>query len=396
MIFSEPRFKGKFIGNLQYFEKEFIEHNIKQRDGLREDLYEKSLNSLEYLAQLIEAGMDPIFKGGSAVQLLTPNDLQRISIDIDLAVDTSETEIINFLNAIYNKFERQLYAFEPHKGVIPHFFRIFHVETPSLLSINKSTIELDILLHKPKYEIQEILLKTFLYDSNIKIKIPTANSLIGDKLTVLAPNTIGKKLREPLQYSKQLYDLSILLNLSNSFSAIYEAYVDVFEFEKVTHNLTSITLNEVINDLIYVCKLYSLAAYTPNALIDPLIKEHIRFIQRGIENLQPYVSRKLKLTSYRSRAVASKIAFLGKLIELNHQDQLITPVSMHIFHDDLPHIKELSADPSYIKKCTNQLNLMDKREFFHIDSKEFKKADPLGFIYWYGYYYPFDFLDDVK
>ena len=107
MVFYNSEFKGKFIGKAKFFERDYIISQIKERKGLTLDLYERALNGLEYLTQLRDIGLDPIFKGGSAVQLLIPENIQRLSIDIDLAIDSSEQEITSTLEVIYKKFNKK-------------------------------------------------------------------------------------------------------------------------------------------------------------------------------------------------------------------------------------------------------------------------------------------------
>jgi len=391
----DPTILEKFLGDARFFEEKFILSQLENRRGLQRDLYERSLNGLEYLAQLKNMGLDPIFKGGSAVQLLLPEEIQRLSIDLDLAVDISELEIVEFLKSIHSKFNERIYKFEPSNRKLPSYYRIYYVEIPSFFSKTYSKLELDFLLHTPHYQIQEARLKTFLYDSEITVKIPTVDSLIGDKLTVLAPRTIGKPMQNPLQYSKQLYDIASLFAISSDINMIYNAYLDVFEFEKLIRNLGEIDLIITIDDLISICKLYSLAVFKPDWITDNEIIKQINFLKKGIENLYAYTSLQLKFTLPRARTEASKIGFLGGLLKLIYKKDLQQTLSMKIFHSNYEPIYNLYRDSDYMNKVIDKISNLNQSERSHIFIKEFMKTDPLGLLYWYGYYYPFDFLENI-
>ncbi|MHA1456216.1 MAG: nucleotidyl transferase AbiEii/AbiGii toxin family protein, partial [Promethearchaeota archaeon] len=191
MAFFNSELSDKFLGDKLFFEKDFILKKIEERRGLVQDLYERALNGLEYLSQLRDMGLDPIFKGGSAVQLLIPESLQRLSIDIDLAIDSSEQELSSILEQIHNKFNKKVYNFERVGTDLPPYLVLYNLYIPSWFSDTPSKIELDFLLHMPNYKTQQTPIKTFLYESDYKVQTPTINTLLGDKLTTLGPNTIG-------------------------------------------------------------------------------------------------------------------------------------------------------------------------------------------------------------
>ena len=241
MVFFNSSLKGKFLGDKKYFERDFILSQLNNRKGINQEIYERALNGLEYLSQMRDMGLDPIFKGGSAVQLLIPESIQRLSIDIDLVIDSTEKEITSILKLIHNKFNQKIYNFDRvgSKELPPHLV-LYNIYIPSLFSENPSKIALDFLLHKPNYKIQQTPIKTFIYESNLTVKTPTINSLVGDKLTVICPNTIGKEMsKDPLNFAKQIYDIATLLEYSNNFIEIFDAFYDVFIFEKKTKFFTN-------------------------------------------------------------------------------------------------------------------------------------------------------------
>ncbi len=393
MVFSDPIFKEKFFGDKKYFAREFILDQIKHKGGLTQELYERALNGLEYLSQLIDMGLDPIFKGGSAVQLLIPENIQRLSIDIDLMIDSSENEITSVLELIHKKFDQKFYNFGlvRNKDLPPHLI-LYNVYIPSLFYTNPSKIELDILLHKPNYKIQQTPLKTFIYKSKFTVKTPTIDALMGDKLTVICPTTIGKEMKKPLDFAKQLYDVSILLDYSKNFGEILDAYFDVFNFEKKSRILPELTFKNAIYDLINTCKLYSLIAHLPEEIQDADIIARSIFLKNGITGLTMYTSRSLKLGFLKTRTISAKIAFLAKLMQLKFEANLPKPISMEIFHQENPKVKELIRDKNIINKIIEKLESLEIKERYHLQFKEIKKVDPIGLLFWFGCYFPVELL----
>lgn len=298
---------------------------------------------------------------------------------------------------IHERFNKKLYNFERVGTNLPPYLVLYNIFIPSQFFENPSKIELDFLLHRPHYEIQKTPIKSFLYESDYKVQTPTINALLGDKLTVFGPNTIGKPINEnPLNFGKQLYDISILLEYSNNFNEIIDAYNDVFNFEKEKRNLLNLKFEDAIYDLVKICKLFALTKYCPDWIKDVSIIDESNFLKRGINNLITYTSSELKLNLLKSRTISAKIAFLAKLMLLKNNNILTKPFSMDIFKQDYELIKILTQDLNLINEMIKKLKQLGKKDTYHIHLKELKNTDPLALIFWYGYYFPFDFLQIFK
>ena len=138
---------------------------------------------LNILRSFRDCGLDPVFKGGSAIQLLLPESLQRLSVDIDLAMEGTETEISSVLDAVNSKFGKGMNPHQKSTSDLPSSFLQYKVLTPSILSDSSFIIGLDFLLHEPAYKIQNTKIKTFSYDSEVSVRVPTIEALLEDKLT---------------------------------------------------------------------------------------------------------------------------------------------------------------------------------------------------------------------
>lgn len=298
---------------------------------------------------------------------------------------------------IYENFNKKIYNFERVETKLPPNLVLYNIYIPSIFFKIPSKIELDFLLHKPNYKLQETQISTFLYESNCKVKTPTVNALLGDKLTVLGPNTIGKTLdKNPLNFGKQLYDISILLEYFENFDEVFDAYYDIFNFEKVNRNLPSLEFKNSINDLVNICKLFALIVHRPDGLNDKDIISNIQFLKRGISNLVTYTSSKLKLNPLKGRTISAKIAFLAKLMLLKYNKSLTETIPIGIFQHSNKILTELIQDSSIVNEIIYKLSHLEYRERYHIVFREIKKTDPLALFFWYGYYFPDDFLQFYK
>ena len=101
---------------------------------------EKAIFALEYLGQLQDVGLDFIFKGGSAVQILLGSKWNRLSVDIDICTNASEDELIHQMEKIFNKFDRKGFAYVKRREITSSIpFYLYKIETPSITE-NKRTI----------------------------------------------------------------------------------------------------------------------------------------------------------------------------------------------------------------------------------------------------------------
>ncbi|KKN17086.1 hypothetical protein LCGC14_0969410 [marine sediment metagenome] len=216
---------------------------------------------------------------------------------------------------------------------------------------------------------------------------------MGDKLTTLGPNTIGKSIDEkPLNIGKQLYDISVLFNYSDNFYDLFDAYYDVFNFEKNNRKVPSLTFEDAINDLIYICKIFSLSQHCPEWVKDEDIKNKMNFLKGGIKSLMPYTSSELKLTPLKVRTISAKISFLARLLLIKQKQNLKETITMNIFQQDNLKVKNLIKDEDKIDEMTRKLNQIEFKKRYHIQTKELKKIDPIALVFWFGHYYPKELL----
>ncbi len=214
------KYGKELCGSSEFFLEENLRGHVEKKSASNFTNLIKALHSLEYLCQLRREGLDPLLKGGTAVQLLLPEGWQRLSIDLDLSMRVRGEEVEEALRSIQRRFGGEYYSYEPRKSdaesAVP--FYNYRISVPSYGG--RSTILLDILGVDAEYETQNKGLRSFFYESGIQVRMPTIDTILGDKLSTLGPETIGRYLqdsRNGLEYIKHLYGMYLAHPLNNFF-----------------------------------------------------------------------------------------------------------------------------------------------------------------------------------
>ena len=87
------------------------------------------------------------------------------------------------------------------------------------------------------------------------VKIPSVESILGDKLTVLAPKTTGIHYNtdKELELMKQLYDVDKLFNESENIEVVKESFIGIANRETAYRKLKEITYEDVLEDIREFC-----------------------------------------------------------------------------------------------------------------------------------------------
>lgn len=260
----------------------------------------KALHVLEYLAQLRREGLDPLFKGGSAVQLLLPGGWQRFSIDLDLAIAAPKGAIEEAVRRIHERFGSEYYSYEPREAspgsAVP--FYNYRITVPTLEG--EAAILLDVMGVEIDYDTQRRQLRSFFYESDVDAKTPTMDAILGDKLSTLGPDTIGRPLRDSrngLEYVKNLYDVKQLLVYVENLGRTFDAYQRSHELQLRIREV-HLDLEDSIKDLIGVCRVLTLTEGIARNLTDSLgetgsrILDHFIICRKGLRRFQPFLTQK--------------------------------------------------------------------------------------------------------
>lgn len=226
-------------------------------------LLEKMFYALS-LAELLQIyGLPFIFKGGTSLILLLEYP-QRFSIDIDIITEVSQLEIESILEAICQKsnlfFTYQLQKERSYKAnqllKKAHYKLIFDAQETGQ---NDTHILLDILFDKNPYPktieipINKKWLKTSL--PIIKVKVPSIESIVGDKLTAFAPNTTGIRYGEGkhTEIIKQMFDVGQLFDEIVDFQTVLHSFQTIAKKEIEYRELKGKTEIDIAKDIFQTC-----------------------------------------------------------------------------------------------------------------------------------------------
>jgi len=380
---------GEICGNPRYFEKEFILASGKK--GIDPLLHERALHCLEYAAQLRSAGLDFVFKGGTASQLLVAEGLQRLSIDIDISTNNTEKELISVLDCISSKFKNEVYKYYkvPKKGLDKLPLVMFNVEAPTYFPAQKADtmIKLDAILHKPTYAVEKRKVNTFYYESKIEVITPTVNSMLGDKLSTLGPKTIGIPIEDTIGCIKHFYDINNLLRLSTNISEVADAYRKCFT-EVISFRNLKIGISEALTDLVNVCKIVTTLPFIPPWVDDHILVHNIKSLSRAVSGFTGYLTKTNTLSRRKLREIAAQTALLSRFIcmEIEGMDT----------KNALEKVRDIESNhqPALdnISELEKEIRNVPKQERWHLHLREIKNA-PIAMICWWGYWYPKEFVD---
>ena len=223
-------------------------------------MLEKTIVALQLLGHLAESGLPIQFKGGSSL-LLRLKPIRRLSIDVDIVTQAKTEELIAVLERVSRLMPLTGYEHDAQrdKELPPKkHFRIFY---PSVVEAKNDHVLLDVLFESqvvPHCEPVVINTPFIMPEREVRVAVPTVNSLLGDKLTAFAPRTIGI-LYNPLRktdIAKQLFDVGVLFDAATDLSVAADVYAATHARQLVYRNAT-FSLADTLNDSIEAGFLYS-------------------------------------------------------------------------------------------------------------------------------------------
>ena len=246
--------------NQESFSKEWIESFRKKRSNTRIDpsIVEKMIWAFYLLEQLSEMKLNFMFKGGTSLILLLEN-ANRFSIDIDITTEESRVNLEAILNDIVENstfIEYKLDEKRSYREGVPKAHYKFYYDSIQEASLKRKAnyVLLDVVFEKAGYpEINEIEIKTDWLKTIApyrKVKLPSINAILGDKLTAFAPNTTGiryKKGKE-IEICKQLFDVSELIDQASDYEIVYSSFMETVKKE-INYRLLDINAETVLDDI---------------------------------------------------------------------------------------------------------------------------------------------------
>lgn len=316
-------------------------------------LIEKVVYALSFLEQLKLNGLDFIFKGGTALLLVTEQP-KRFSIDIDIITEQSQTDIESILkniseNSVFTRWEDDNNRKHTPDAPVGHFKMYYN----SNVDGNEEPILLDILYTSNPYpEIRDVKIKHnwILIDGEVNtVKMPTFDAILGDKLTAFAPKTTGilYSKNRPVEVIKQLFDVAFLIDNLSSLNIVRESYskvvIEELKFRKLDLNQT-----QVLVDTQEACFVLS---------IRDSKSDEFKHLQLGISNFVNYTISNFNIDE--AITASAKTAYLAEILKNDARMKL-----------------EKYNNPLQIRDW-----LIENQNFNKLN--KLKKSNPEAFFYWY-------------
>ena len=349
---------------------------------------EKAIFTLELVAQLRESELEFVFKGGSAVQILLGDIWNRLSVDADICTTATENEINSVLKSINEKFGGTNFEYTKRNSEITGPFISHRIRTPKLTDIQR-TILLDAQLIKPEYIIQETRLESFFYKSEVNVQTPTIDSILGDKLSVIGPQTIGRKLQTSqngIEYAKHFYDINSLAENLTNFMETKQTYSSIVEIQEKMR-CKKYQQEECIEDALFTCQIACLPQDLGESLIknSPIDRERglLEFdkLQSGLEQFRPFIVNEMLYSWDILRKYSSTTALLLEQIRRD----VTTEQANDILNRDIIETLGLST-------VAEKIQDIEKEKRWFIDLEEIE-IFPEILEDWYKYYYIDELLE---
>ena len=242
-----------------------IDKRIYEIDYIRElqkkyasdpGLIERALHAFGLLEAIKSVGMPFCFKGGTSLMLIMDKPA-RLSTDIDILVEPG-TDVDNYIEKagkIFPFLDKEEDIRKGRNGIEKRHFKFTYF---SPIRKTEFYILLDVVFAQLPYaktiqkEIKNELLLTT--GENLSVEIPTADCILGDKLTAFAPHTTGILLGngKELEIAKQLYDTAMLFDYLSDYDLFAETYA-VAAKEETAFRGANWSREDVLQDTIGAC-----------------------------------------------------------------------------------------------------------------------------------------------
>lgn len=290
-----------------------VSKQLKYND---KNLIEKVIRALSLLEMLVEAGCPMVFKGGTSLMLILNNDVNRLSIDVDVICPPG-TDIEQYLQKFQEHgfidkvlVERKNRGNDVPKSHSKFFYQIAYKDGSNA----PSYILLEVLYEDVHYhQTEQVAIQSpfvRLESAPLLVTVPSVADILGDKLTAFAPNTTGipyfKNNKDcSLEICKQLFDVGRLFERVDNLTVTSASFRQIAEVELSYRGLTS-ALQPVYDDIRQTALCIATRGKSGNG--------DFNLLQGGINRLCSFM---YKRPYYIENAItdAARAAYLATLIE---------------------------------------------------------------------------------
>lgn len=332
--------------------KQFLEESIsllkKENPSADIQLLEKTIGALYLVESLVNSKLDFIFKGGTSLVILL-DDIKRFSVDVDIITEENTEKVKQIINEIIQNQELFIRVEENiRENAVSKRMQIAHYKFffNSVTDDSEKYILLDVAYESNKYPnvINKKIENTKLnVKSDLSVKVPSIESILGDKLTVLAPKTTGISYdsNKELELIKQLYDVDKLFNQAEDINEVRKSFINIANREINYRKLREITYENVLDDIEDFTKDI---IYREN-------KENLDKITIGMRKFTNFILEKKFLIDKEVLTAASKVVYLVHSIRNNTELQKYK-INIQIDEDNIP--QEYKKRLKVIKKINKE------------------------------------------
>jgi hypothetical protein len=369
----------------KYLNKAHID-SIKNAFGLNDvQAIEKFIMDYEMLYHL-QKEIPSIVKGGMAVPFYTSDrKARRLSVDIDFVSMASPKEIDTAITRIKEQIKSfaAIERYVPKNPVYNLPMSTFIVSYTSCYSGEQDSVKIDIY-HDFKEEIYPYKVKTgydlFALKTDYEFSIFGQGSLIGDKLTTLAFDTIGidPNGHRAVEISKHIYDIGCLVRnaTSKEMMLVNEVFRTISRYEMAVRELDNISDVRIADDIIVsMDKLLPLS--DKGLVLNQAQNQRFKIFRNQLFSPKDYVGLNHKIDILLIRLIASyfKLIVSGrtgvtesanklfsqvetlKALESHYNKKLAEDVRKKTFsllqsHEHSSSLKSLSTEELYLFGCT--------------------------------------------
>lgn len=306
------------------YTKEWILLQSKTIGKADPNLVELVIFAFTLLEQLVINNLNFVFKGGTALLLLLPEP-KRFSTDIDILCLAGQKDIEAILenickNSAFTRWElddRRSYR----PGIPKAHYKLFFT---SQLDEKEKEIMLDILFEKPDYPEmveKEIKLPWLHAEGNpLLVTIPTANSILGDKLCAFGPETIGVPYNagKDREIVKQLFDINLLASFITNIEIVAQSFKTIAAKEISYRVENSVTMDQIFLDIRNTA--FMMAYGYREKFESDANRVKYYAIESGRSALKSFIVGSNMVSKETILLAAAQAAYITTLIQLNAQN----------------------------------------------------------------------------
>lgn len=353
------------------FTKEWLQQQATAT-GTQDVVLEKCIHALTLVAALSEQGLDFVFKGGTSL-MLHLNPVRRLSIDVDIASLEPLERVTEVLGRICDGKPFKSWSHQDWRdGENPptKYFKLTY--SSALRPGNEDSVQLDVLVTKSPHPVieEKVVIADFVeLEREVKVRIPSVNCLLGDKLAAFAPKTIGvlyqpysKKTGEPteprpIRVMKQLFDVGELFAAATDLGAIASSYRQHFE-EQNSYRGGKFTQEDALEDTLSAAYSLSQIDFKPQ-----IADENRAFFKAGVDALNTHLIRS-KLSLYNAKTAAARAALLASHIRSGNTDKSLA--EMRSVPSDVNELNSLRIDGRWKKLHTLRKTNIEAFYLWHL------------------------------